>query len=302
MLAYYQCTQKYRPPGEPRYGNPVERVFGTTNTFWIHELQGNTQIQKQYRQVTKSVNPKAQAVWTIGELYQSLEYWAYEIYDRREHSSLGQNPRNAYTTGISLGGRREMRRIEYDEIFLILTLPSPAQGTTRIVQPSRGVKIGNIWYWCDAFRDPEIEKTAVDVKEDPFNASIAYAYVKGHWHQCISDHYSYLSGRTEKELKVISADLRQRKLGHAKRVEISDTELVEHLHSAELMEGELLKQRLQALENRTVIELIEGRKIPLNTPEYIVTYSDTIDRSQKCDDFTKEIEHDSQKLEVYEEF
>ncbi len=144
-----------------------------------------------------------QAVWTIGELYQSLEYWAYSIYNKREHSSLGTTPELAYNAGIALGGIREIRHIEYDDNFLILTLPSSANNTTRIVQPGRGVKIGNIWYWCDAFRDPEVEKTAVDIKEDPFNVSIAYSYVKGFWHQCLSDHYSYLEGRTEKELKVI---------------------------------------------------------------------------------------------------
>ncbi|MCC5619398.1 DDE-type integrase/transposase/recombinase [Nostoc sp. CHAB 5836] len=41
LLAYYKCHHKYRPSGEPRYGSPVERVFGTTNTLWLHELQGN---------------------------------------------------------------------------------------------------------------------------------------------------------------------------------------------------------------------------------------------------------------------
>ena len=79
LLAYYKCNQKYRPSGEPRYGSPVERVFGTTNTLWLHELQGNTKILKNNRQVTKSVNPIHQAVWTLGELYQSLEIWAYSI-------------------------------------------------------------------------------------------------------------------------------------------------------------------------------------------------------------------------------
>jgi len=92
LLAYYKCNHKYRPSGEPRYGSPVERVFGTTNTLWLHELQGNTQILKNNRQVTKSVNPIHQAVWTIGELYQSLETWAYSIYDNRHNSSLGLSP------------------------------------------------------------------------------------------------------------------------------------------------------------------------------------------------------------------
>ncbi|MBW4509314.1 MAG: transposase family protein [Scytonematopsis contorta HA4267-MV1] len=301
LLAYYNCTHKYRPPGEPRYGNPVERVFGTTNTLWIHELRGNTQIKKNNRQVTKSVNPKMQAVWTIGELYQSLEYWAYSIYNKREHSSLGTTPELAYNAGIALGGMREIRHIEYDDNFLILTLPSSANNTTRIVQPGRGVKIGNIWYWCDAFRDPEVEKTAVDIKEDPFNVSIAYSYVKGFWHQCLSDHYSYLEGRTEKELKVISADLRRRKLGHAKRVEISDSELVEHLHSAYAMEGELLKQRLQALENRTILDLLSVKESStklLNKVNNSLDASDINISANKLDTLTNEQEN----LSNYEAF
>lgn len=66
LLAYYKCNHKYLPSGEPRYGSPVERLFGTTNTLWLHELQGNTQILKNNRQVTKSVNPVHQAVWTLG--------------------------------------------------------------------------------------------------------------------------------------------------------------------------------------------------------------------------------------------
>ncbi|HAJ61776.1 MAG TPA: integrase, partial [Cyanobacteria bacterium UBA8543] len=76
LLAYYQCTHKYRPPGEPRYGAPVERIFNTNNTQWTHELKGNTQILRIPRQVTQSVSPKKQAVWTIGEFYKFLEYWA----------------------------------------------------------------------------------------------------------------------------------------------------------------------------------------------------------------------------------
>ena len=130
--------------------------FGYTN--YRVTLRSKSSIDKLLNLSTQKHKPFGQ----LGNFTNRWNIGICEIYDRREHSSLGQNPRNAYTTGISLGGRREMRRIEYDEIFLILTLPSPAQGTTRIVQPSRGVKIGNIWYWCDAFRDPEIEKTAVD--------------------------------------------------------------------------------------------------------------------------------------------
>ena len=306
LLAYYKCTHKYRPPGEPRYGHPVERVFGSTNSLWIHELKANTQILQRHRQVTKSVHPKGQAVWTIGKLYQATEHWAYEIYDKREHSSLGQSPRGAYETGIALGGRREMRRIDYDETFLLLTLPSPRHGEKRVVQPGRGVKIYIIYYWCDAFRDPEVEGQSVYVKEEPFNVSIAHAYVKGRWHKCISDHHQFLEGRTEKELLAISADLRKRKSGHAKRVEISDTELVFHLRSAEAMEGELLKQRLQALENLTVLNLIEGKQTLQNYGNVHHTESLAQYRSTQSkvpvDELTPDFGSDSDDLAFYGEF
>ena len=261
LLAYYKCNHKYRPSGEPRYGSPIERVFGTTNTLWLHELQGNTQILKNNRQVTKAVNPIQQAVWTLGELYQSLETWAYAIYDNRLNSNLGQSPFQAYETGIQLGGKREIRRLEYDQTFLILTLPSPSSGDTRIVQPGRGVKVNHIYYWCHAFRDPEVEKTAVKVKIDPFNVSVAYCYVKGLWHECTSNHYPYLQGRTEKELLLISADLRQRKRHQGKGIVLSNIELVEHLQGAYQLEEKLLKQRLQALENQTVLNLIMGKPL-----------------------------------------
>ena len=268
LLAYYKCNHKYRPSGEPRYGSPVERVFGTTNTLWLHELQGNTQILKNNRQVTKSVNPINQAVWTIGELYQSLETWAYSIYDNRLNSNLGQSPFQAYEIGIQLGGKRESRHLEYDQTFLILTLPSPSSGDTRIVQHGRGVKVNHIYYWCGAFRDPEVEKTAVEVKIDPFNVGVAYCYMKGRWHECTSNHYSYLQGRTEKELQIISADLRQRKTNQGKGTMLSNTELVEHLQSAYQLEEKLLKQRLQALENQTVLNLIEGNPLAENSLQY----------------------------------
>ena len=50
--------QKTRPPAKSRFGSVIERMFGTTNTMFIHNLKGNTLIMKDVRQVTKSVNPK----------------------------------------------------------------------------------------------------------------------------------------------------------------------------------------------------------------------------------------------------
>ena len=159
------------------------------------------------------------------------------------HSSLGQSPFQAYEIGIQLGGKRESRHLEYNQTFLILTLPSPSSGDTRIVQPGRGVKVNHIYYWCQAFRDPEVEKTAVDVKIDPFNVSIAY------------------------------------------------------LLSAYQLEEKFLKQRLQALENQTVLNLIEGKPLSQNSLQF-----NHLEEKNKDSEVLVDLPSSEENLESYGEF
>ena len=63
LLARYECTKKTRPAAKPRFGSVCERLFQTTNTQFVHNLKGNTQITRLVRQVTPAVNPRGQAVW-----------------------------------------------------------------------------------------------------------------------------------------------------------------------------------------------------------------------------------------------
>ncbi len=81
MLARYHCIKKTRPGAKPRFGSVIERLFGTTNTQFVYNLLGNTQASKQPRSLTQAIDPKRQAVWTLGDLYGYLVEWAYQIYD-----------------------------------------------------------------------------------------------------------------------------------------------------------------------------------------------------------------------------
>ena len=76
-------------------------MFGTTNTQLIYNLMGNTQITRDVRVVTSSVNPRNHAVWTLGRLHDRLCEWAYEIYDTTEHPALGQTPRDCFADGMA---------------------------------------------------------------------------------------------------------------------------------------------------------------------------------------------------------
>jgi len=41
LLARYGCTKKTRPGGRPRFGSVCERLFGTTNTRFVHTSSEN---------------------------------------------------------------------------------------------------------------------------------------------------------------------------------------------------------------------------------------------------------------------
>jgi len=256
LLARYECTKKTRPPAKARFGSVCERLFGSSNTEFIYTLAGNTQITRNVRQVTKSVNPKQYATWTLSKLYEYLCQWAYEVYDVRDHSALGQSPREAFTSGLARSGMRVQRLIPYDEDFRMFTLPTTKKGTA-MVEPGHGIKILYIHYWSDAFRNPEVEKTQVSVRYDPFNAGIAYAYVNGQWVQCISEHYASFQGRSERELMLATAELRKRKQNHVHQSTITARKLADFLASVEAQEV-LLSQRLHDAEAKNVFAVIEG--------------------------------------------
>ena len=246
MLARYQCIKKTRPPAKARFGSLCERLFGTANTQFIHNLRGNTQITRCVRQVTKSVNPQGQAVWTLKELQEHLTVYCHEVYDTMDHPALGQSPRDAFQAGLASTGQRLHRIIPYDREFMIYTLPTTTRGTAK-VDPGRGVKVHYLYYWCEAFRRPELEKSHVEVRYDPFDAGSVYAFVEGRWVECIGEYHHVFHGRSQKEVMLATQELRRRRQSHSQRFPMSARRLAELLQTAEATEA-MLSQRLRDLE------------------------------------------------------
>ncbi len=245
LLAYYSCTKASRPWAQPRYGAVVERLFGTANTQFVHTLTGNTQITKQVRQVTKSVDPKQHALWTLGDLYCYFTTWAYEVYDTSTHPALDMAPREAFQKGLAQGGLRSHCTIAYDDTFRFFSLPTTPKGTAK-VRPGSGVKINYLYYWSDEFRPSSIENTRVAVRYDPFDISMAYAFVRGHWVPCISEYYLQFKDHSERELLLATAELRKRLQEQAKHQAISAKRLAEFLADARDHEAVLMQRQRDA--------------------------------------------------------
>jgi hypothetical protein len=290
LLARYECSKKTRPGAKPRFGSVCERLFGTTNTRFIYNLLGNTQITRNVRQVTKSVSPQSQACWTLGQFYTRLCEWAYEVYDTLDHPALGQPPREAFATGMMQGGQRLQRLIPYDETFRVLTLPTTRKGTAKVM-PHLGVKVNALCYWSDAFLDPEVGNTQVPVRYDPFDAGTAYAFIKGRWVQCLSEHYAIFTGRSEREIQLATAELRKRNQLHGQRLTIAARKLADFLTSLEAEEL-LLEQRLRDAEARAML-----------TPKEQSMHTQTTDlHEEETHPIASSGQDEDETLNIYEDF
>jgi transposase InsO family protein len=261
LLARYECTKKERPSGKPRYGNVIERLFDTSQTQFLYNLTGNTQMMLgNLREVSKEVYPKNLANWTLPRLYARFCQWL-ELYNSAEHSTLGQSPLEAFATGIALGGERQHRMIPYNQDFIIDTMPTTRKGAAK-ADINRGVKINYIYYWHDAFRRPEISNQQVPVRYDPINIGLAYAFVNSRWTQCISEHYARLQGRSEKILKVAAEELRARNRRHTRQVAINGRRLAEFIEELE-QEEQYFELLWREADNQRVVMMAEGN-LPLD--------------------------------------
>lgn len=249
LLARYECIKKTRSPAKARFGSCCERLFGTTNTRFIHNVQGNTQITRNIRQVTKSVDPRELAVWTLAELHRRISEFLFEVYDTVDHPALGESPREAFRTGIEASGVRAERMISYDQEFLISTLPITARGTAKVL-PGRGVIINHIYYWSSCFPVPGVENQQVPIRYDPFDAGTAYAFVERRLVRCHSEYYATLNGHSEKELMITSNELRKRQQRHSQGLAITAKRLAGFLQCVEADEL-LMAQRLRDREAQT---------------------------------------------------
>nr|WP_249226144.1 TnsA endonuclease N-terminal domain-containing protein [Oceanobacillus jordanicus] len=291
LLAMYEKELIWRPAAKPRYGSVLERLFGTTNTNFINNLQGNTQIMKNVREVTKSVNPKNHAIWNLYELSSALDHYFFELYETIDHPALGGTPREAFKMGLFYSGERKDFYIPYDTLFEILTLPSTRNGEVTIQRS--GVKINYIYYWHDDFKILHSNKTKVKVRFDPFNIGIAYAYVNKKWVKCISEYYSVFKNITEKELKFITSEIKKTKHNHVKSFSLNAQKISKFITESENnVQFKLLKTRADETNN-----LIQYRNKEFDTSNSNITTSNNFNTEESMESNSEE-----HYLDLYEEF
>ncbi|MBD1864000.1 MULTISPECIES: Mu transposase C-terminal domain-containing protein [Trichocoleus] len=244
LLAHYRITKKQRPSAKPRNGSVMECLFGIADQEFWHNLMGNTQIMKSVRQVTKKVDPKNNAVWTLARLYLFFRIYCDEIYDTSPHPAIRMSPRDTFRIGLERSGLRGHTLISPEE-FKYWSMPEPRDRGGQRQVTAKGVKIHYIWYWHESFKTIRRRSRVVkvDVRFDPFDITVAYAYVDGEWVRCRPKRLSeleILSGRSEKEMLTAAEEIRRlNKLQGRDFIDVTDKKLAEFFKHVEMAETAL---------------------------------------------------------------
>jgi len=257
LLALYKVRKQSRPSSEPRFGSPLERLFGTLETEFIYHLLGNTQATKEPRTNTRATDPRRHAIWTLEQLAERLSQWVDEEYDTMRHPALGQSPREAYEQSLQRDGERKHKLIPYDDVFEKATFPTTRKGKA-IVQPGQGVRMNYLDYWCEEMRDGDVENTEVPVCFDPFDASVGYAYINKQWRKCDCPQDEF-SGCSERELHILTEEFRQRnRIQYGRtQVEITQKQLAAFRRDNVTLE-EISRQQRNDRETKLALKVLEG--------------------------------------------
>src|SRR5260370_1386043 len=107
---------------------------------------------------------------------------------------LGERRSGGVKQGMQLAGMRIHRLIPYSEEFLILTCPTTR---TRFVKldAARGIVVNGLRYYHPLMRSSKDAGKQVEVRYEPFNMGIAYAFVDGQWLTCTADAFLQVQGR-----------------------------------------------------------------------------------------------------------
>lgn len=193
LCKLYRVGLRFRPKGKPRYGSVMERVFGTTNTQFVHNLQGNTKVMRHVRGVTRAVNPDNFVDWTLVALHGGLDFYFNQIYGETLHPAYDEEPNGRFSRLVHEAGPRFHKWVRFDTTFKILSSPHPDVSPTRVVDQVRGVKVNNAYFTCKALQTPRVHGQKVEIRVEPWNPAVIYVLIENTWHTCHSRMYgSYM--------------------------------------------------------------------------------------------------------------
>ena len=204
FAAAYGMTLRLRPKGQPKYGGPVETLFNVTNKMFVHNLLGNNKLLQRPRAMSKEVDPRTYAVYRFREFDRLLGEFLFGAYNGHSNEEGLDSPDERIVSGLRETGERTHCRVVCDARFRALTLPYHRHAPT--VHPSTGIRVKGFDYSSAELK--KVVGTKVGVKFDPDTVGYVLAEVKGEWVECRSRAYRELLSFSEREVRLLSAQMR----------------------------------------------------------------------------------------------
>lgn len=180
LLASERVTLSFRPKSCSKAGSEVERFFNEFKSTWLIHRKGNTVDKHAIRAVDGKLNSKNYAIMRPEDLLREFE----QFINWRNNKLRGSRTE---TAEFSFKKSQQLygfvgRRICFDEKFLVASAVDARDFTIE----RNDVKVDGIRYSHPDLCLHKHSQTKVEVRVEPENPYIVYAYINGRWVSCLA--------------------------------------------------------------------------------------------------------------------
>lgn len=190
LLTSHYVERMHREAGEPRYGAPIERINGSSQTQFVNTLMGNTLNLRNPRSLSSTHNPERLAVWTPAAFDDRLGEWLYDIYPNLPHMGINERPAERMARSMQQVGLRPIRLFAYDQNFLRETLPAPTPESRPVRRGT--IRLNHVDYKGESLESSTVWGQKVPVRYDPYDISYIYVFVNRRWERLYTDNQMIL--------------------------------------------------------------------------------------------------------------
>ena len=181
LMAHYGVAYTLRPSSDPRYGAEVERLFGEFKSQWLSQRPGNLAKYEEARSVDGKLAPRRKAVLFPAQAFRELKDFCGWRNGRLRGASI-------IAADANFRSRQALypfvaKKVQYDAEFMLVTAVDTKDFK---IDSSRGLHIGDAWYYSPELTSIRGKKSQIQVRIDPENPHIVYACIDRQWVTCFS--------------------------------------------------------------------------------------------------------------------